>query len=248
MVVGVGVGVVAASALLAACDDDPTVPNLEYMPDMVSSVAYDSFAPNPNTRDGRTLLAPPPGTVPRGYQPFHFAPGPAEAARAGRELTNPLPDVPLVRQRGEIAFQRWCSPCHGHEGQADGLVTRKFPRPPSLTAEHARTLPDGQLFHIVTFGQGVMPAYGAQVMDVDRWKIVRFVRRMQADARPALPSAGPGNPPAPALAPVPVVPGPAPALAPVPAAAVAAPASSLTVPTSPPGPPAVAPPAGDSKP
>ena len=204
MVVGVVVGMGAASALLTGCDEDPTVPNLEYMPDMVSSVAYDSFAPNPNTRDGRTLLAPPPGTVPRGYQPFHFTAGPAEAARAGRELTNPMPDVPLVRQRGEIAFQRWCSPCHGHEGQADGLVTRKFPRPPSVTAEHARNLPDGQLFHIVTFGQGVMPAYGAQVMDVDRWKIVRFVRRMQADARPGAalgpPLPVPTSPPAPPAA------------------------------------------------
>jgi mono/diheme cytochrome c family protein len=236
MAVGAVVGLGAASALLAACDDDPTVPNLEYMPDMVSSVAYDSFAPNPNTRDGRTLLAPPPGTVPRGYQPFHFTAGPAEAARAGRELTNPLPDVPLVRQRGEIAFQRWCSPCHGHEGQADGLVTRKFPRPPSLTAEHARTLPDGQLFHIVTFGQGVMPAYGAQVMDVDRWKIVRFVRRMQADARQAVAPGGSATPSAPAVAPAP---------APVAGGALAAP---LPVPTSPPAPPALAPPTGDTRP
>ena len=171
---------------LAACDDDPTVPNLEYMPDMVSSVAYDSFAPNPNTRDGRTLMAPPAGTVPRGYQPLHYTTGPAEATRAGRELTNPVPDGVLVRQRGEVAFQRWCSPCHGREGLGDGLVARRFPRPPSLTAEHARTLPDGQLFHIVSFGQGVMPSYGAQIVQEDRWKIVRFIRQLQSAATPAV--------------------------------------------------------------
>jgi len=169
---------------VAACDDDPTLPNREYMPDMVSSVAYDSFAPNPNTRDGRTLMAPPAGTIPRGYEPVHFAPGPKEAERAGRELTNPIPDGPLVRQRGEIAFQRWCSPCHGHEGVGDGLVAKRFPRPPSLTAEHARALPDGRIFHIISFGQGVMPAYGQQVVQADRWKILRFVRQLQAASTP----------------------------------------------------------------
>ena len=151
----------AAALALVACEDDPTVPNREYMPDMVSSVAFDSFAPNPNTPDGRTLMAPPEGTMPRGYEPLHFGPGPEEAARAGRELTNPIPDGPLVQQRGEVAFQRWCSPCHGHEGLGDGLVAESSPGHRRSTAEHARGLPDGRIFHIITFGQGLMPAYGS---------------------------------------------------------------------------------------
>jgi mono/diheme cytochrome c family protein len=194
--------VLAAAALAAAaCGDDPTLPNPEYMPDMVSSVAYDSFAENPNTRDGRTLMPPPPGTVPRGYQPLHFGPGPDEAARAGRELTNPIPDGPLVRQRGELAFQRWCSPCHGHQGAGDGLVTRKFPRPPPLTADHARGLPDGRIFHIITFGQGVMPAYGQLVTQRDRWIIERYVRQLQSPTQTATAALAPTPPPAPAPTP-----------------------------------------------
>jgi mono/diheme cytochrome c family protein len=178
------------------CDDDPTRPNFEYMPDMVGSVAYDSFDPNPNTPDGRTLMKPPAGTIPRGYQPVHFGPGPQEAARAARELANPLPDSEAVRARGEVAFQRWCSPCHGHEGLGDGLVARKFPRPPALGAPHARGLPDGQLFHIISFGQGLMPSYGQQITASDRWKLVHFVRRLQATAAtapaaPAVPTPSP---------------------------------------------------------
>jgi mono/diheme cytochrome c family protein len=135
-------------------------------------------------------MAPPAGTVPRGYAPLHFTAGPAEAARAGRELTNPILDGPLVRQRGEIAFQRWCSPCHGHEGLGDGLVAKRFPRPPSLTADHARALPDGQIFHVMSFGQGVMPAYGQQIVQDDRWKILRFVRQLQSAATPPVAAKG----------------------------------------------------------
>jgi mono/diheme cytochrome c family protein len=186
----------------AACEDDPTLPNYEYMPDMVSSVPFDSFDPNPNTADGRTLMKPPEGTIPRGYQPLHYAPGPAEAQRAGRELTNPTPDSDLTRARGEVAFQRWCSPCHGHEGLGDGLVARKFPRPPPLGADHARGLPDGQIFHIISFGQGVMPSYGQQVVAADRWKIVRYLRKLQAASGPVASAAppAPSSPAPPALA------------------------------------------------
>jgi mono/diheme cytochrome c family protein len=133
--------------------------------------------------------------VPRGFQPLHYAAGPAEAARAGRELTNPLPDSELVHQRGDIGFQRWCSPCHGQQGLGDGLVARRFPQPPSLVAEHARTMPDGQLFHVVSFGQGLMPPYAQQIETSDRWKIVRAVRRLQAAAAPPGPAKPTGGAP-----------------------------------------------------
>lgn len=194
---GLAAPLALALAAAAGCgEDDGTRPNYEYMPDMVSSPAYDSFAPNPVTRDGRTLMAPPRGTVPRGYEPLHFGPGPAEAARAGRELTAPIPGGPLVRERGEIAFHRWCSPCHGAEGQGDGLVARKFPRPPSLTADHARALPDGQIFHVISFGQGVMPSYSQQITPRDRWILQRHVRELQTRATVAAAPAGPPAPPA----------------------------------------------------
>jgi mono/diheme cytochrome c family protein len=223
----------AMSVALTGCDDDPGRTNFEYMPDMVGSVAYDSFDPNPNTPDGRTLMKPPAGTVPRGYQPLHFGPGPVEAARAGRELANPLPDVEPVRARGAVAFARWCSPCHGPEGLGDGLVARKFPRPPALGADHARALPDGQLFHIITFGQGVMPAYGQQVASSDRWKIVRHLRQLQAgSARPAAVLGVPAAPTAAAAGTAAAVPA---TTSPAPTTTSPAPAPAQGAPLIPPG-------------
>ncbi|WP_224242797.1 c-type cytochrome [Hyalangium gracile] len=170
----------AAVALLAtSCEQDVSKPNYEYSPDMVGAVAYESFSPNPVTKDGRTLMLPAPGSLARSQMPHHFKAGPEEAARAGRELKNPYPASPEVLARGKMAFARYCSPCHGSGGLGDGLVTARFPSPPSLLADHARGLPDGQLFHIVTHGQGLMPAHGSQVMPEDRWKIVHFIRSLQ---------------------------------------------------------------------
>ncbi|WP_241759139.1 c-type cytochrome [Pyxidicoccus parkwayensis] len=177
--------VVALAVAAAGCEQDETRPNYEYAPDMVSSVPYDSFAPNPNTPDGKTLLGPAKGTVPRGFQPLHLAAGPEAAVQAGQELKNPYPASPEVLARGQTAFLRYCSPCHGSGGLGDGLVTARFPMPPSLLAEHAKGLPDGRIFHIITTGQGLMPAHGSQVAPEDRWKIVHYLRTLQNPARTA---------------------------------------------------------------
>lgn len=179
------VAAMASALLVMGCEQDVTQPNYEFAPDMVSSQAYDSFAGNPNTPDGKTLLEPAVGSIPRGVTPLHFGPGFTEAQRAGRELTNPVNLTPQSLARGEVAFNRYCSPCHATTGAGQGPVTIRFPNPPSLLAEHARGLPDGQLFHIITFGQGVMPAHGSQVAVDDRWRITQWVRRLQRHAKPA---------------------------------------------------------------
>lgn len=173
----------ALSATFLACSgSDPTQTNLEYVPEMIDSIPYDSFAPNPNTRDGKTLIAPPKGAVPRGFTPLHFGPGIEEAARAGRELTSPLPSTAESTQRGEVLFRRFCTPCHGAAGAGDGPVVPPFPAPPSLTLPHAVNMPDGQIFHVITFGQGAMPPHRAQVAQKDRWAIVQFIRSLQKSA------------------------------------------------------------------
>ncbi|MFY1829727.1 c-type cytochrome [Myxococcus fulvus] len=170
---------------LSGCEQDETRPNYEYAPDMVSSVPYDSFASNPNTADGKTLLTPAKGTVPRGHVPLKLTAGTEAAEKAGRELRNPYPASPEVLARGQTAFQRYCTPCHGSGGLGDGPVTARFPVPPSLLAEHAMELPDGRIFHIITHGQGLMPAHGSQVAPEDRWKLVHYLRSLQNPARTA---------------------------------------------------------------
>jgi mono/diheme cytochrome c family protein len=179
----------AAGLLVAGCNMDKTQPNREYSPDMVSSVPFDAFAPNPNTRDGRTLLTPPEGTIHRTQVVLHYGPGPIDAERAAKELKNPYVPSHDVLARGKVAFERWCTPCHDKRGLGQGLVTNRpeatppvltrFPNPPSLVADHAKGLADGQIFHIISFGQGVMPAHGSQVPAEDRWKIAHHIRTLQ---------------------------------------------------------------------
>src|ERR1044071_5452251 len=78
---------------------------MEYMPDMARGPAYKAFAPNSITRDGLTLQQQVSGTIPRGYQPFHYGSGDDEAARAGPGLANTYPATPPHPEEGKRAFE-----------------------------------------------------------------------------------------------------------------------------------------------
>jgi mono/diheme cytochrome c family protein len=175
---------VLPTALLAlavlGCRRPPDAPGYEFMPDMAHSVPFDAFAPNPVTRDGLTLQRPVPGTVARGHLPFHYAATPEEAERAGRELRDPFPPTPAVLARGRHLYETFCQVCHGARGLGDGPLIPKFPNPPAYTSERVRAFPEGRVFHVVTLGSGLMPAYGAQISPQDRWKLIRYVQGLQA--------------------------------------------------------------------
>ena len=160
---------------------DPSTRNFEVLPDMARSVPYDAFASNPNFADGMTLRPRVPGTVVRGMMPLHYAATPADAQRAGIELKNPTAaNDAKALARGAQIYATYCEICHGPLGKGDGTVAQRgFPAPPSLLVPKAMNLADGQIFHIVTFGQNNMPSYASQIDREDRWKVILHVRSLQ---------------------------------------------------------------------
>ena len=176
---------------------DPTRPNFEFLPQMAHSPRYNAFAPNPNFADGTTLQRPEPGTIARGTMPLHYAATPQDALRAGEELTSPLDSGNVrARERGAFVFSNFCAVCHGAGGAGNGPVAQRgYPPPPSLLADHALKMKDGQLFHVLTYGQNNMPSYASQLSREDRWNAILYVRTMQAAATPAPASTAPSPAP-----------------------------------------------------
>ena len=160
---------------------DFSQPNLEFLPEMVRSVPYDSFSPNPNFPDGKTLQQPVPGTIPRGFLPLHYEATSQDAGRAGEELLNPysMQDTEAL-QRGERVYRNFCLPCHGPIGRGDGpVILRGYPAPPPLISNRAIRMKDGQIFHIITYGQRNMSPHATQIAREDRWKVILHIRTLQ---------------------------------------------------------------------
>jgi mono/diheme cytochrome c family protein len=169
------IAIAAAAAVLVGCGAGADRRAYEYMPDMARDPAYKAFAPNPVTRDGLTLQRPVSGTIPRGYQLFHFGPGELEAERAGRELLNPYRATPKTLEEGKALFETYCAVCHGAQGKGDGPISAKIPTPPSYVSDRLMQFPPGRVFHVITLGTGKMPSYASQLSADERWKIVTYV-------------------------------------------------------------------------
>ena len=168
-------GLLGIFTLVTGCGASGNSRAYEYMPDMARGPAYKAFAPNPVTRDGLTLQRPVSGTIPRGYQPFHFGTGDQEAERAGRELQDPYHATPRTLEEGKALYNTYCIVCHGEQGKGDGPISSKIPPPPSYVSDRLMKFPPGRVFHVVTMGAGKMPSYAAQLSADERWKIVTYV-------------------------------------------------------------------------
>lgn len=93
---------------------------------------------------------------------------------------NPLQRTEFVMARGQNRFETMCMPCHNADMRGEGTVVKKgFQKPPSLLAEHARSLTDAHIFHIISTGQNLMPAYADKLPVNDRWTVVQYIRAMQ---------------------------------------------------------------------
>jgi mono/diheme cytochrome c family protein len=169
----------AAVVGLAGCSAEGDRPGMTFLPEMVDSGVVHAYDRNPMRESVPSLFLPPAGTVPVERLPFGYGPGPEEARRAGVELRNPFVAGPESLARGKQVYDTVCTVCHGPKGEGDGPIIGRFPNPPSLLAPHAQELPDGQIVHVITRGQGIMPPHAAQVLLEDRWKAVLYVRQLQ---------------------------------------------------------------------
>jgi Cytochrome C oxidase, cbb3-type, subunit III len=92
----------------------------------------------------------------------------------------PVPVNLQLLQRGQDRFNIYCSPCHGLQGDGDGLVAvRGMKHPPTYHQDRLRQVPNGYIYDVITNGFGVMLDYSAQIAPGDRWAIVAYVRALQ---------------------------------------------------------------------
>ena len=172
--------IIFVTGLTTSCDRDNNSTGYTYFPDMVYSRAFETYSENPNFSDNSTLQEPPDGTIPRGYTPLTYTKDLEDRIRAGKELKNPFDYTEENLERGKAMYERICFNCHGPKGDGKGYLFTSglFPFPPaSLVNRKADSIPDGEIFHTITYGYGVMGAHGTIVQPEDRWKIILYIRK-----------------------------------------------------------------------
>jgi len=142
--------------------------------DMANQPKHDPLSPAsffPDDRSARPILD---NTVARGL----VAEDPLYTPKDSNVF--PLPLTPELLERGQDRYNIFCSPCHGLQGDGQGMVTlRGMKHPPSYHDDRLRNEPNGHYFDVITNGFGAMNGYSAQLDPHDRWAIVAYVRALQ---------------------------------------------------------------------
>jgi mono/diheme cytochrome c family protein len=168
-----------ALCALVSCDRTRSSTGWDYMPDMYYSNAFESYTENPNFEDRLTMRIPVDGTVPRGMVPFAWANNEEDRLAAGEALNNPWEVSAENLESGKASYDIFCISCHGSAGDGQGYLytSKRYPYPPAnLVNDNVKALKDGEIYHSITVGYGIMGAHGGMIRPEDRWKIILYIR------------------------------------------------------------------------
>jgi mono/diheme cytochrome c family protein len=191
-----------AGLSLISCAAGENDTGLEYSPQMYHAISYepltqitDESAGNwldSNDADGHgefynsnpynpfkmTMRKPVPNTVRRGQPlPYRFTKDDLEIAAA---VVSPFDaDDEDVVKKGKELYESYCLHCHGATGTGDGKVAEAYAGVANLKGAAYLEVSEGHIFHVITFGKGLMGAHGSQVSPDDRWRISRYIKELQ---------------------------------------------------------------------
>lgn len=174
--------IIGLSGFVFSCDRDKNNPGYDYFPDMAYSKAYETYDPNPNFPDSLTLRSPVPGSISREAELYPYQRSEEDMLKAAT-LKNPFqPDSQMIN-RGRKIYESICLQCHGPnaDGQGHLFVSGKYLFPPAnLISDKIVSRTDGQMYHAITVGYGIMEPHGVIVRPEDRWKVILYIRDLQS--------------------------------------------------------------------
>jgi len=173
--------ILVASFTMSACGYlKHSKPYYSYGPDMHYSAAL-------KAQEEGAMRQPPKGAIPRGFRPYSIL-----TMDEAKLHLNPLPRNKENLMQGKTLYNTYCIVCHGKFGEGDGLVASLkdwprplYPRPPSLQSEKVRDYKDGQIFHVITMGQNLMPSYAEKLNPEERWQVIHYLRALYRAKHPS---------------------------------------------------------------
>lgn len=142
--------------------------------DMANQPRENPLSPSSFFSDGRSARPIVENTVMRGSRESDALTVPKDSNAF------PLPLTKELLERGQERYGIFCQPCHGMQGDGQGMVAmRGMKHPPSFHEERLRAEPNGYIYDVVTNGFGAMYGYSSQISPPDRWAIIAYVRALQ---------------------------------------------------------------------
>ena len=179
--------------LIISCGDSKhSDPGRIYMPDMFYSRAYETYSDHSNlAAKGVTYNnRPVNGTVSRGEElPYHLANDSTGYAQSAA-VSDPLPRLLNAEMtEAERLFLINCAICHGAALDGNGPLYKggngPFAAKPAVLVGDPKieALPEGTLYHVMTYGKNLMGSYASQLDRKQRWMVAQYIKMKQQSAK-----------------------------------------------------------------
>ena len=183
---------------IAGCKQKDS-PGRAYMPDMYYSRAFETYAGYDTSKFTMDRNAwgkadqskifysyqPVAGTIARGeLAAFPYANDTA-GAKAAAAFKSQIDTASVDMMEAERLYLVNCGICHGSKLDGNGPLwkdgTGPYPAAPrNLKGDDMKALPDGSMFHTITYGKGQMGSYASQLSTAQRWMVIAYIRKQQA--------------------------------------------------------------------
>jgi len=194
--------IILVAVLFTACSSADSHTGRTYIPDMQYSPAYEPYAEKMIEKDtiivtgdtsvivtkrvskGITALKPVKGTISRGEMVYHLE-NTQEGYEASALVENPIESTEKVLAHGKELYLIYCAVCHGKKGDGNGTLPEsgKYPaQPPSYIDGPKKDLPQGTIFHAITYGKGMMGSHAGQLNWDERWEIAHYIQTLKQAA------------------------------------------------------------------
>jgi len=126
------------------------------------------------------MRVPPEGTQPQGFEPYKYVTDIEGAAKNNNPFSNQYTEE--VLKTGLKYYTIHCAVCHGVKGEGGekmSVAETMALKPPPMTSDKIKGWTDGQIYHVITMGQGVMGPYASHIPAKYRWQVVNYIRHLQ---------------------------------------------------------------------
>jgi hypothetical protein len=163
----VGIGAVLCAMAFSGCD-------MALRQDMADQPKNRPLSPSTFFADGRSERPLVENTVPRGSLEN-------DVYNVSKDYAGfPLAVDEKLLRRGEDRYKVFCTPCHGLQGDGNGMAAvRGMKHPPSYHIDRLRQAPNGYFYDVISNGFGVMYSYSERIAPRDRWAIIAYLRALQ---------------------------------------------------------------------
>lgn len=184
-------GCVVVMIAILSCNRPRRNTGRAYMPDMVYSNAYETYGASEErlSKSGAHYTGRPvEGTIARGDMFPYTLKNDTLGYAQSVSVVNPLP--PLDASKYLEAARLYlvnCAICHGDKLDGNGPLFKGgdgpfTAAPKNFMDAEMKAMPEGKMFHSVTYGKGQMGSYASQLSTEQRWMVIHYIKEKQKGA------------------------------------------------------------------